>query len=355
MARAVQIAPDKATVALSTSTPFIRLLEARGASAVEERAKTFRALLTLFDVNEETLMQEGARVPHELSLETLQRSAWLLGTDAIALRALGFWRMGDHGIGDYLNATCSNVREFLQTITEYVGLLHDGVRFAMRTEDDRTYLTYDLHEDVVRHQWFAESSLGKVIVELRHAFNTTEVPGLLGVRFAHHAPSYEREYPGVYGVPVDFAQGENALVFHTSVLDTPLPTADPVLHGLLLRQASAMLPTRRSSRSLLDRVKTVAREELATSLGDQSRVAHRLGMSSATLRRRLEQEHSARYTNILSDIRKDIAVTCLSDSALSIDEIGRRAGFSQKTAFYRAFKRWIGCTPAEYRNANRRR
>jgi len=60
--------------------------------------------------------------PHELSLEVLQRSAWLIGTDAIAVQALRFWRMGDHGVGDYLNATCANVRDFLHTVTEYVGL-----------------------------------------------------------------------------------------------------------------------------------------------------------------------------------------------------------------------------------------
>src|SRR3954470_18111812 len=178
MARAVELAPDKATVALSASTPFIRLLASQGASAVEERSKTFRALLTLFDVNEETLAGDSPRIPHELSLEILQRSAWLLGTDAIAVQALRFWRMGDHGIGDYLNATCSNVRDFLQTITEHVGLLHDGVRFATRTEDDLTYLTCALHEDVARHHWYAESSLGKVISELRHAFGATPVPGL---------------------------------------------------------------------------------------------------------------------------------------------------------------------------------
>ncbi|HEX4336588.1 MAG TPA: AraC family transcriptional regulator ligand-binding domain-containing protein [Polyangiaceae bacterium] len=353
MARAVELAPERATVAVTTSTPFIRLLEAQGHGAAEERNRTLRALLARYDVPEETLAAENARLPHDLSLEVLERSAWVLGTNAIALRALGYWRMGDHGIGDYLNATCANLRELLDTVVKHVALLHDGLRFSVRSEDGLTFLTCELHADVTQNSWFVENSLGKLVMELRNVFGETPIPGLVRVHFAHTAPSYEREYAAAFRLPVDFSQGENALVFHTSGLDVPFPSADPVLHTLLLRQAATMLPTRRVSRSLIDRVKTVAREELSTSFGDQSRVAKRLGMSSATLRRKLEQEHSARYTNILSDIRRDIAVTCLAESALSIDEIGRRAGFSQKTAFYRAFKRWLGCTPAEYRHANR--
>src|SRR5690349_15432601 len=113
MARAGELSPDKPTVALSASTPFIRLLESQGASAVEERSKTFRALLHRFHVDEETLSGEGARVPHDLSLEILLRSAWLLRSDAIAVRSLLFWKMGDHELSDYLHVTSGTIRGFL--------------------------------------------------------------------------------------------------------------------------------------------------------------------------------------------------------------------------------------------------
>src|SRR4051812_18668966 len=110
MARAVELAPERATVAVSTSAPFVRLLSAQGVEAVEDRNRTLRALLARYDISEEALAAENARVPHDLSLEILERSAWLLGSNAVALRALSYWKMGDHGIGDYLNATCANVR-----------------------------------------------------------------------------------------------------------------------------------------------------------------------------------------------------------------------------------------------------
>jgi AraC-like DNA-binding protein len=98
-------------------------------------------------------------------------------------------------------------------------------------------------------------------------------------------------------------------------------------------------------------VRAVALEELPLSAADQSVVARRLGVSSATLRRKLEQRHGARYVDLVTDLRRDRAASALADTELSIDEVAIQAGFAQKTAFYRAFRRWFGCTPAEYRRA----
>ena len=221
MARAVELTPERATVAVATSTPFIRLLTAQGREAVDDRTKTLRSLADRYEVGLESLAVENARMPHDMSLEILERSAWVLGTEAIAIRALSYWRMGDHGIGDYLNATCSTVRDMLETVTKHVSLLHDGLRVSIREEDELTLVTCELHEDVAHHHWYSENSLGKIIVELRNAFGGGIIPGLMRVYFAHAAPAYEKEYQPAFRVRTDFSQGENALVFQSSALDTP--------------------------------------------------------------------------------------------------------------------------------------
>ena len=76
-------------------------------------------------------------------------------------------------------------------------------------------------------------------------------------------------------------------------------------------------------------------------------------LSPATLRRRLASEHGENYVQVLNELRCDIARACLERSSISIDEIARRAGFAQNTSFCRAFRRWFGCTPAEYRRKHR--
>lgn len=158
-----------ATVALTTATPVLRLLRAEGRLTIEDRARALRKLVARRDISDESLVAEGARIPHGMAFQIMHRSALLLGSDAIAIRALPHWRFGDHGIWDYLNASCSSIRQLLETITHFVALLHDGLRFTVRTCGERTFFSLGLDPDLTAHKWWSESYLGKVVVELRRA------------------------------------------------------------------------------------------------------------------------------------------------------------------------------------------
>ena len=273
-------------------------------------------------------------------------------SDAIAIRALCHWRLGDHGIGDYLNASCSSLRQMLQTITQYSGLLHDGVRFTIRSCGDRTFLNCALDPDLTPDKWWFETYLGKVVVELRRALSPDPPAVIRAVLFSHRVPTYEREYGSIFLVPVEFGQGQDAIEFDTQALDTPLASGDPILHGLLRGQAQGLLPPPRSERSFLDWVRLFAREEIVTSSVDQSRIAERLGVSAPTLRRRLSKVYGLRYADVLDELRREVVAQWLIESSVSMNDVSRRAGFSQKTSFYRACKRWFNCSPLEIGRAH---
>jgi AraC-like DNA-binding protein len=341
-----------ATVSVVASAPFEKMLRAAGTDVIEFRLKTLAHLAGEFGLALEALRLDGARVPHQMTLELLRRSAWKLGSDAVALRAVTYWSMGDHGIGDYLNATCATVGHFLKTVVGHVKLLHDGVSFSLETEGEQTRLVHRLDPDLVQHPWFAESALAKVVMELRHALGPIRHAMPVRAEFKREAPDFEEEYASILGIPTDFGHDADALVFDTRQLDTPLATADPVLHAILGRQATGILTAQPRRPTLVDRVRDCVLAELPNGGGDQIWVARKLGVSPATLRRRLEAEHGIRFSDLADGLRREAAITYLADPARTIDEVSLLTGFSQTTAFYRAFKRWFDCTPAAYRRSH---
>jgi len=131
----------------------------------------------------------------------------------------------------------------------------------------------------------------------------------------------------------------------------PLIHADPHLNDLLLKYCEAALAGRRGDMSQL-RTKV---ENAISSLLPHGRVlvedvARRLGMSERTLARKLLDE-GLNFTEILQQLRRDLAIRYLDDRKLHISKIAWLVGFHEVSAFTHAFKRWTGKTPREMRTA----
>jgi AraC-like DNA-binding protein len=113
------------------------------------------------------------------------------------------------------------------------------------------------------------------------------------------------------------------------------------------------------AQQLLDRLRRTdttvgrVREEISTQLAaggvSMRTTAKRMAMSVATLRRRLEGE-SATFAGIVDDIRRDLSMRYLNERGLTVSEVAFLLGFSSGAAFHRAFRRWNGASPAEYRS-----
>jgi AraC-like DNA-binding protein len=170
----------------------------------------------------------------------------------------------------------------------------------------------------------------------------------LEVRFAHAEPNNVCEHARFFSAPVRFACGENALVLPTPRLDTPCVRADPALLAVLDRYAADRLARAPQTHTLADRVRTTLAEQLVGTEPGVARLAARLRMSVRTLNRTLAAEGTT-YRALLDQLRHELAARNLADDRVSIAEIAFLLGFSELSSFYRAFKRWTGCTPVEFR------
>jgi AraC-like DNA-binding protein len=153
------------------------------------------------------------------------------------------------------------------------------------------------------------------------------------------------------GTKVEFGADTDELALKLDARDLPLIHSDPYLNDLLLKYCEAALADRRRDMSEL-RTKV---ENAISSLLPHGRVlvgdvARNLGMSERTLGRKLADE-GLNFTQILQQLRRDLAVRYLDDRRLQVSKIAWLLGFHDVSAFTHACKRWTGKTPSQMRTA----
>lgn len=170
----------------------------------------------------------------------------------------------------------------------------------------------------------------------------------MAVRFEHAKPEYIEEYHRIFGTNISFGHHSTQLIFPAEILQCTVPQPDPLVMKLLEDEAKRQLAYLDCEIELAERVESVLFAGLQTGKPCIRDVAAQLGMNERTLRRKLESEGTS-YSHLLSGVQLKLAEKWLSSLDLSIEEIAVKLQFSEPSAFYRAFKRWTGKTPAEYR------
>lgn len=149
------------------------------------------------------------------------------------------------------------------------------------------------------------------------------------------------------GNPVDFEREDSALVLSAALLERRITQNELSLRRFLRHPVLILLTQRYASNSWTARVREqIARHMLA--MPELPAVAEKLELHPQTLRRRLSAEGTT-FKEIKNQLRRDTALHYLGKQGLSIEEIAHRSGFSESSAFIRAFKSWTGVTPYAYR------
>jgi AraC-like DNA-binding protein len=172
------------------------------------------------------------------------------------------------------------------------------------------------------------------------------------VHFRHPRPADAREHARLFEAPLRFGQPRNALVFDEAALEARVRGADPWLLPIVedhLRQQMAVPdPVASWPQAVRDRVARSMAEGQATVRA----ISRGLGLSVRTFQRRLA-EHGLVFKQMVDEVRHELALRYLGDAGATLTDVALRLGYSELSAFDRAFRRWTGESPLEHRRRAR--
>lgn len=166
--------------------------------------------------------------------------------------------------------------------------------------------------------------------------------------FCCDLPANIDEWRILFSQNLRFNQGCCRISFPASYLDMPNTQNERTMKEFLRSAPANFLVKYKNSASLAAKIRRRLRECPPASWPDFDALAHQLHASTATLRRRLDDEGQS-YRKIMDELRRDLAISLLGETNISISEIACELGFAESSAFHRAFKKWTGARPGEYR------
>ena len=165
--------------------------------------------------------------------------------------------------------------------------------------------------------------------------------------FAYPEPAHSSEYQRLFPCTRRFAAGSTSLLFPARYLDMPLLQDERTLKLFLQHSPADLLARPDGGDSLTSQIlRQLGRD--CSRWPDLENVARKLNMSPQTLRRHLHEE-GASFQELKDQQRRDLAIYHLGRDELSLQDIAEQLGFSEPSAFHRAFKKWTGLTPGAYR------
>jgi AraC-like DNA-binding protein len=264
----------------------------------------------------------------------------LTGDPAIAMRMAAATPPGAFGVVEYVCRSSPTLGEALRQWVRYLNLLDDAVTVGLAVEGDRAMLRVEVESEAPAP---ASHELCFALVAQQARALSTVPFRITAVELTHRCAADPAIYRKWFDAPVKFGAEITQLVMPRTALEAPLVSSDPALLAILTRAADELARTNTSEPTLIAQVKRVLREVLRSADANVDFVAKRLGLTGRSLQRRLKDDGTS-FNAVRETVRRELADRYLQER-LSISEISFLLGFSEPSAFFRAFKRWTGTTP----------
>jgi len=257
-------------------------------------------------------------------------------------------RNSELGVLSYMLRNAPNLEKALDLLQRYVALVAPGSSIAVLEEEDHCVLTYKI-KDYLPSQCCQslEMTLAQYVLLFRTILDDDAWQSFR-IYFEHSAPAAKE----LRMIPLEgeliFDHFFSGVCFPKELMDYANSDFDPQLLALLESQVLQTAAQLLSSDSFLDRIRLLISSNLGNAEVSADTVAAEFGMSRRTLHRRLS-ETGTTFNTLRESIVINVAKESLSKTSVSITELAQTLGYSDSSAFDRAFKRLVGQRPLEYR------
>ncbi len=308
------------------------------------RGYDYSGLLLQLRISAEWLDEPRARIAPEQFTALLQ-GLW----QALDDEYLGFARSpskrGTFAMMCHALIHCRTLEKALSRGLLFYSLFPDAPRLTLTREGEMVRLSLD---DL--QLWDPDHFLSECLLVIWHRLGSW----LIGQRirleqvcFSYPKPEHSAEYDLLFPCPMVFSAEHSSLLFHSRYLHMPLLQDERTLKHFLEHSPADLLSRPDDGDSLSSQLRHLLSRDSAR-WPDLEAVAAHLHISPQTLRRHLREEGSS-FQELKDQLRRDIAIYHLRRADLSLQQIAEQLGFSEPSAFHRAFKKWTGLTPGAYR------
>ena len=325
------------------------------ADAIRSHGHNPVPLLEQYGLDHARLAQARARLSIPRYMRLGHAAIQLTGVPGLGLCMGQLSRLSQAGLAGMTAAQAPTVREAARTLIRFETLYGSNYRGQSSFHEDSAgawlrFYSISPYNDYNR--FVVDSILAGWLHQLSTLAGTKVWAERVEIEF--DAPAYAAEYGVLSEHPVSFAAGINQLRLSQHSLGLRNPDHVPSTWRHLLELCERELEQLTRTRSLRERITQLLGPLLNGGREpDLEEVAARLKLPTWTLRRKLAEE-GTRFRAILNDTRRDLAMTYIRDTELAFGEIAYLLGFASAEAFQRAFKRWNGQTPGEFRRSQRR-
>ncbi len=293
-------------------------------------------------LTQDMLLKQGARIPLKTLDQLWEEVTALIKDPCLGLRAAEFWHPSYFNALGYAWLASSTLREALNRLYRYIQVLSQDLDIHL--EDSAEGLTFTL-SDSLEHAVRMDFGMAMIMAMCRLNFGPNLKP--VAVRFIHPEPFCGDQYFAFFKGPVYFDAARDSLTLATKDVDQRLPGGNRHLAEINDRIIIRYLATL-SNDDIVHRAQTAIIDLLPSGLVSDEKVARKLNLSVRSLQRKLQQCGTS-FRKLLDRTREELARQYICDRGVDLTEIAFLLGFSEHSAFSRAFKRWTGQTPSDLR------